>query len=86
MLLLIKNRFSNKANKKLLENIIALSFLQFLNYILPLITFPYLIRVLGVEQFGLFTLIISTITYFKIIHLTNIVIILNKTNHSLNII
>jgi PST family polysaccharide transporter len=58
--------FSNK-NKQLIENIISLFILQGSNYILPLITFPYLVRVLGPEKFGLIAFAQAFIQYFIII-------------------
>lgn len=63
----LKLKNISKETKKLFENILALSALQFINYILPLFTFPYLVRTLGIEQFGFFAFITSVISYFRII-------------------
>lgn len=54
-------------NKNLVENFSYLSFLQGFNLIIPLISYPYLIRVLGSETYGMvvFSLIISG--YFGIL-------------------
>lgn len=50
-------------NKKIAGNFISLSVVQGLNYLFPLIVFPVLLRKLGVEGFGLFTLIQVLIMY-----------------------
>lgn len=51
----------------LLENFISLSVLQGMNMLLPLITFPYLFKTLGVETFGIIALSLAVIGYFNIL-------------------
>lgn len=56
-----------KKHKNLASNFVYLSILQGLNLLLPLITVPYLIRVLGVEYFGLLSFSFAFVTYFQIV-------------------
>ena len=53
--------------KTILNNFFSLTLLKALTYLLPLITFPYLIRVLGIDKFGLVMFAQATMYYFQIL-------------------
>lgn len=53
--------------KVVIGNVISLSILQALNYILPLVTVPYLVRILGPEKYGIIIFASAFICYFQII-------------------
>ena len=53
-------------DKLLLRNIVSLFSIQAVNYLLPLLIIPLLIRVLGIELFGVYILIFTVVQYFII--------------------
>jgi PST family polysaccharide transporter len=53
--------------ERLLDNIVSLYLLQGLNYLIPLAVLPYLVRVLGMETYGLIAFAQSFAQYFNIL-------------------
>lgn len=53
--------------KRLFSNFFSLTILQIVNYALPLLTLPYLVRVLNVETYGLVMFAQSFILFFNIL-------------------
>jgi len=53
----------NKQIKQLGENFIALVTLKILNYFLPLLLIPYLIRILGIDGFGTYAFVYAIMMY-----------------------
>lgn len=66
MRFLFKKLTYAKDKKRLFENFVSLSGLQVFTYVLPLITLPYLVRILGVEKYGLVMFSQSLIMFFMI--------------------
>ena len=64
---MIKKIINTENKQKLFNNFLSLATLQMLNYLLPIITFPYLVRVLGIENFGLLAFAGAIVAYFAIL-------------------
>ncbi len=65
MLTKLKHKFSTGDNKKITSNFLYLSAVQGANFLLPLITFPYLVHTLGVAMFGLVMFAQAFMVYFS---------------------
>lgn len=58
--------FSNIAKKKYVKNGIWLYGLQFFNTVLPLVTLPYITRVLGTANYGTFSVVLNFVSYLQV--------------------
>ena len=63
----IDNAHSRVSRRRLADNIASLYVLQGLNYIIPMAVLPYLVRVLGMEMYGLLSFAQSFAQYFTIL-------------------
>lgn len=69
----------NSTLKRLADNFVSLVVLQFINYLLPLLLIPYLVRVLGIDGFGIYNFILAIIMYG--IHISDYGFDLTATYH-----
>ena len=53
----------NNDRKKLTNNFFSLFIVQGLNFIVPLVTFPYIVQVIGIEKYGLLAFATAFIAY-----------------------
>jgi PST family polysaccharide transporter len=60
---LLSQLTQNMTVKRLSDNFISLLTLQVINYILPLFLIPYLIQILGIEGFGIYSFIFAIAMY-----------------------
>ena len=56
-----------ESKKVLFKNFTSLSILQITNYVFPIITLPYLVRILGPEKYGLVSFATAFAAYFTIL-------------------
>lgn len=68
MLNLFRKKIANTHEKQtFISNVFFLGLLQVANYVFPLITIPYLVRVLGPEYYGLLAFSAATVAYFSLV-------------------
>ena len=63
---MLDNLLKKKSNSNIKKNYFYLLLIQGTNLVLPLITFPYLVRVLGSEKYGLVMISYSLMKFFII--------------------
>jgi len=60
------NYFKNLEFRRLVKNVTNYTIFQFTNYFVPLISIPYIVRVIGAEKFGILSYAQAVIYYFSI--------------------
>lgn len=63
----LKDNMINLLKKKAVKNGAWLYTLQIFNTVVPLLTLPYITRILGAEQYGVFSIAINIIGYYQVI-------------------
>lgn len=61
----LRSLLKTKDGKILIQNFLSLSSLQMATMLLPLVTLPYILRIIGYEKYGLIALAASLIAYFQ---------------------
>jgi PST family polysaccharide transporter len=67
MLEFIRRQLGQKDRRLLLENVFSLSLLQLADYVLPLVSLPFLVRVLGPDRYGLVVFVQAFTIYFRLL-------------------
>ncbi|MGL4876099.1 MAG: flippase [Clostridium sp.] len=62
----MKEKFKKIVNSKIFKNSIWLTILQIVNTVIPILTIPYIIGVLGAEEYGIFSISLNWILYFQV--------------------
>ena len=60
----IRGKINNQESKRIISNFLSLIVLRGLDFIIPLITMPYLVKTIGIENFGLVNFALSLALYF----------------------
>ena len=63
----MKNKIGKIIKSKVFKNSIWLTILQIVNTIIPVITIPYITRMLGASEYGVFSIALNWILYFQVL-------------------
>lgn len=61
------NKIKKKLKSKLVKNSIWLTILQLINTVVPMLTIPYITRILGPSQYGVFSIALNWVLYFQVL-------------------
>lgn len=62
----MKDKLIKIYKSKIFKNSLWLTVLQIMNTVIPMLTIPYITRVLGVEKYGVFSIALNWILYFQV--------------------
>lgn len=62
----MKDKFKKILKSKVFKNGIWLTILQFVNTVIPVVTLPYITRILGTSEYGVFSIALNWVLYFQI--------------------
>ena len=65
--MIMVNKIQKILKSKVFKNGIWLTILQFVNTIIPVLTVPYITRILGTEEYGNFSIALNWILYFQVL-------------------
>ncbi len=63
----MKNNFKKIINSKLFKNGMWLTILQLVNTVIPVVTIPYVTRILGSNEYGIFSIALNWILYLQVL-------------------
>ena len=63
----MQNKLRQILNSKIIKNSFWLTILQCVNTVVPMLTIPYITRVLGTSEYGNFSTALNWIIYFQVI-------------------
>ncbi len=66
-LLAVTNKLKTKDGRTLVSNFSYLTIIEVSNYILPFLAIPYIVRVVGIEKYGVIMFAYAVIIYFNLI-------------------
>jgi PST family polysaccharide transporter len=62
-----KIQHNSREKKNLIKNIFSLGTLQTVDYLVPILLIPYLLRVIGIENYGVLAFSAAIVTYFALL-------------------